>query len=77
MTNSATENTICSTNNAVVEVSETLVYLVQYEYEDEPGSFWPSRIFTRKSEAQKYMNKYNCEFKNMFYSVIPMILEGK
>lgn len=77
MNKSALEPTICSTNNAVAEVAETVVYLVQYEHSDEPGSFWPSRAFVTKHEAEKYKNKYNCEISNRFYSVVPLILEGK
>ena len=76
MTKSAPEATICSTNNAVVEVAETVTYLVQYEYMDEPGT-WPSRSFTTKAAAQKYASKYNCEHSNRYYTVVPLILEGK
>lgn len=65
-----------STTTAVAEVPETVVYLVQYEYMNEPGSFWPDRVFTDKFVAQKYVNRINCTQAPRFYRVDPMLLEG-
>ena len=70
------EQTICSTNNAVVEVQSTVIYLVQYEYMDEPGSYWPDKSFTNKLKAEQYVNRINCTQAPRFYSVVPILLEG-
>lgn len=75
MTNSATK-AVSSTNNAVADPPSTVVYLAQYEYADEPGSFWPSKAFTLKSEAEKFVNRINCQCGNRFYQVVPLILES-
>lgn len=55
---------------------ETVVYLAQYEYLDEPGSFWPARAFPTKDKAQQFANKINCTHPNRCYSVVPLMLEG-
>ena len=65
-----------STNNAVVEQAETVVYLSQYQYNDEPGSFWPAKAFKRKADAEKHAAKHNHSCGIRFYSVTPLILEG-
>jgi hypothetical protein len=63
------------TNPAVAE-EETVVYLAQYQYIDEPGSFWPSRAFPTKAKAEQFANKINCTHPDRCYTVVPLILEG-
>jgi hypothetical protein len=65
-----------SATNPAVAGEETVVYLAQYEYLDEPGSFWPSRVFSSKAKAEQFANKINCTHPNRCYTVVPLILEG-
>lgn len=64
-----------STNKAVGE-EESVLFLAQYEYIDEPGSFWPARAFSTKAKAQQFANKINCTHPDRCYTVVPIILDG-
>jgi hypothetical protein len=66
-----------STNQAVAEEAETVVFLAQYEYTDEPGSFWPARAFTLKKDAEQFANKINCTHPNRCYTVVPLMVYGE
>lgn len=70
------DDALSSTNNAVAEAPETVVYLAQYQYSDEPGSYWPDKAFTNRLKAEQYANRVNCTFSQRVYSVTALILEG-
>lgn len=56
-------------------MADKVIYLVQYEYVDEPGSFWPARAFPRKDQAERYaLGIYSAGTR--LYSVVPLILDS-
>jgi len=57
-------------------VTEQVIYLVQYEYVDEPGSFWPARAFPCKDHAEQYALSIHSAGTRI-YSVVPIILETR
>ena len=76
MNKSALASAPSSTNQAVAEEAETVVFLVEYQYTDEPGILWPARAFSTKAKAEQFANKINCTHPNRCYTVVPLILEG-
>jgi hypothetical protein len=60
-------------------MTDAVIYLAQYEYVDEPGSFWPARAFPCRDKAEQYATQMTAgvrEHKRV-YSVVPIILESR
>lgn len=77
MNKSALESAPSSTNQAVAEEAETVIFLTHYEYLAVRGAFWPARAFRTKKAAEQYVNRINCTHPNRCYTVAPLILDGQ
>ena len=59
-------------------MTEQVIYLVQYEYVDEPGSFWPARAFPCVEQAEQWATQKSTNVRDTkrIYSVTPLFLEA-
>lgn len=76
MTESAIETEPGSTNKAVAEEPTTVVYLVEYQYKDAKGSYYPWKVFTDRERAEAFAKTMNEARTHTHHFVTALDMEG-